>query len=224
MFTFLDDLCVYEYLAMYGTWILISVCRRIASCSLTAACCSDLASVLTVNRSLTELNLSWNDLGDCGFRQLCTGLKHPGCRIQTLLVASCSLTGSSCSELASVLSTSQFLTEIQLYHDSLGDSGMIQLCEGLRHPKCKMQTLRLSRCSFTAACCGSLAMALSANSSLTVLDLGENELGCQGLILLSEALKHPGCRVRTLGLTDSFRTDSGSEEVPSALTTSQSSS
>lgn len=57
---------------------------RLKICHLSATACGELASTLGVNRSLTELDLSLNDLGDPGVLLLCEGLRHPACQLQTL--------------------------------------------------------------------------------------------------------------------------------------------
>ncbi|XP_078506271.1 ribonuclease inhibitor-like isoform X2 [Lissotriton helveticus] len=167
-------------------------------CSLTSTCCAELSSALAINQSLTELGLSGNELGDSGVSQLCKGLKDPCCQIQTLLMNACSLTDSCCADLAAVLSTCQALTALHLDYNKLGDSGIAQLGEGLKHPNCKIQTLGIVNCSLTGVCCSSLTTALCRNQTLTVLDLNDNELGSSGLKHLLDGLKSPGCRLQTL--------------------------
>lgn len=58
--------------------------RRLKICHLGQAACEDLASSLSMNQSLTELDLGLNDLGDPGVLLLCEGLGHPDCKLQTL--------------------------------------------------------------------------------------------------------------------------------------------
>ncbi|OWJ99499.1 hypothetical protein Celaphus_00009775, partial [Cervus elaphus hippelaphus] len=65
------------------------------------------------------------------------------------------------------------------------------LCEGLKHPSCKLQTLWLAECHFTDACCGALTSVLSRNENLTVLDLSGNHLKDFGVQMLCDALLHP---------------------------------
>ena len=59
-------------------------CCRLEMCELTMACCEDLASVLTLSKSLKSLNLDWNNLGHDGVVILCEALSHPDCVLELL--------------------------------------------------------------------------------------------------------------------------------------------
>lgn len=47
--------------------------------------CSSLASLLLANRSLRELDLSNNALGDPGLLELLQSLEQPGCALEQLV-------------------------------------------------------------------------------------------------------------------------------------------
>uniref|UniRef100_A0A2K6RTM9 NLR family pyrin domain containing 1 n=1 Tax=Rhinopithecus roxellana TaxID=61622 RepID=A0A2K6RTM9_RHIRO len=118
---------------------------RLASCGLTAEDCKDLASGLRVNQNLTVLDLSFNVLTDAGARYLCQRLSWPFCTLQRLQLVSCGLTSGCCQDLASVLSTSPLLMELDLQQNNLGNTGVQLLCEGLRHPACQLTRLGLDQ-------------------------------------------------------------------------------
>ncbi|XP_072894801.1 NACHT, LRR and PYD domains-containing protein 3-like [Hemitrygon akajei] len=88
---------------------------------LTDSGAEDLASALSTNRSLVELNLSGNKLGDSGVKPVSAALRNPECKMQELWLYSVSLTDSGAEILASDLSTNRSLTVLSLASNSLTD-------------------------------------------------------------------------------------------------------
>ncbi|XP_064338991.1 NACHT, LRR and PYD domains-containing protein 3 isoform X2 [Camelus dromedarius] len=170
---------------------------ELSECSLSAACCKSLAQVLSSTRSLTKLLLINNKIEDLGLKLLCEGLKQPDCQLKDLALWTCHLTGECCQDLCNALYTNEHLRDLDLSDNALGDEGMQVLCEGLKHPSCKLQTLWLAECYLTDACCGALASVLSRNENLTLLDLSGNDLRDFGVQMLCDALIHPICKLQT---------------------------
>uniref|UniRef100_A0A8C4RE44 Uncharacterized protein n=1 Tax=Erpetoichthys calabaricus TaxID=27687 RepID=A0A8C4RE44_ERPCA len=125
-------------------------------------------------------------------------------------LSECGLTSRCCSALSSALSAPHSpLTELQLDDNQLGDSGVTELCEGLRSTNCKLEKLCLRLCELTSGCCSALSSGLTAgHSRLTELDLSENKLGDSGVSELCRDLRDPNCRLEKLSL-DSCHLTSG---------------
>ncbi|XP_078504508.1 ribonuclease inhibitor-like [Lissotriton helveticus] len=167
---------------------------------ITGASCAALAAALCSNRSLLELNLSRNDLGDAGVTLICDAFKHRDTRLQRINLSQCGITGDSCAALAAVLRSNRSLLELYLGGNVLGVAGASLLCDALKHPDTRLQKISLCGCEITGASCAALAAALRSSRSLLELDLHVNALGDTGVTLIFDALKHPDTRLQKIGL------------------------
>ncbi|XP_072893221.1 NACHT, LRR and PYD domains-containing protein 3-like [Hemitrygon akajei] len=169
-----------------------------------------------------ELRMNGNKLGDSGMKLVSAALRNPECKIQKLWVEKVGLTDSGAEDLVSALSTNPSLTELYLSVNKLGVSGVKLVSAALRNPECKIQRLWLARVGLTDSGAEDLASALSTNTSLTDLDLSGNKLGDSGVKLVSAALRNPECKIQRLWLNNVGLTDSGAEDLVSALSTNPS--
>ncbi|XP_045680082.1 NACHT, LRR and PYD domains-containing protein 1-like isoform X2 [Phyllostomus hastatus] len=116
---------------------------RLADCGLNSEGCQDLACGLSTNRSLTELDLSFNKILDTGAQHLFQKLTKSSCKLHQLLLVNCGLTSGCCQDLASMLSVSPSLRELDLRQNDLGDLGVQLLCVNLGHYTDQVRLLRL---------------------------------------------------------------------------------
>uniref|UniRef100_A0A672L3A3 Si:ch211-213a13.2 n=1 Tax=Sinocyclocheilus grahami TaxID=75366 RepID=A0A672L3A3_SINGR len=115
---------------------------RLSDCSITEEGYKALASALRSNPShLIELDLRGNDPGQSGVKELLDVQQDPNCQL-ILRLNNCELTEKSCSVLATVLSSKTILKEINLNNSHLLDSGVKEICEGLKNPVCELKILK----------------------------------------------------------------------------------
>ncbi|XP_076135084.1 NACHT, LRR and PYD domains-containing protein 12-like [Alosa pseudoharengus] len=167
-------------------------------CNLSDESCRIVASVLQSSNSLTELDLSLNDLRDSGAQYLSAGLYSHNCKLQTLRLSECTLSEKSCGIVATVLQSPNSLIVLTLSHNDLRDSGVQLLSTGLYSSHCKLQALRLAECKLSEKSCEIVATALQSPNSLIELNLSHNDLRDSGVQLLMKELSSSHYRLQTV--------------------------
>ncbi|KAM9834912.1 uncharacterized protein ACBT44_014828 isoform 2-T4 [Syngnathus typhle] len=112
----------------------------------------------------------------------------------------CKLRKKSYEALASVLSSSRTLRELDLGLNDLCDDGLEALAAELAKPQCTLQVLRLWNCKLSKKSCEALASVLSSSRTLSHLDLNRNNLCDDGLEALAAGLAKPQCTLQVLEL------------------------
>ncbi|XP_068506899.1 NACHT, LRR and PYD domains-containing protein 3-like isoform X4 [Syngnathus scovelli] len=194
---------------------------RLCDCKLSKKSCEALASVLSSSRTLSHLDLSWNDLHDDGLEALAAGLAKPQCTLQVLWLYRCKLSKKSGEALASVLSSSRTLSHLDLSFNNLHDDGLEALAAGLAKPQCTLQDLRLVRCWLRKKSCEALASVLSSSRTLSHLDLSGNDFHDDGLEALAAGLAKPQCTLRLLTLYRCKLSKKSCEALASVLSSSR---
>ncbi|XP_024863972.1 NACHT, LRR and PYD domains-containing protein 12-like [Kryptolebias marmoratus] len=197
----------------------------LSGCNLFSNTCEALSVVLcSHSSSLTELDLSNNNLKDSGVKMLFAGVENLNGELKILRLSLCGLSEESCETLSSVLSSlCSNLKELDLSNNKLQDSGVKLLCAGLESPHCTLKTLRLSLCYLSEGSCQALSLILSSQSShLRQLDLSNNDLQDSGVKLLCAGLEKLYCKLEFLRLSGCLITDEGCASLASALSSNPS--
>ncbi|XP_053534221.1 uncharacterized protein LOC124627784 isoform X6 [Ictalurus punctatus] len=167
----------------------------------------------------TELDLRYKTPKHVKVKHLSALLQDPHYRLQKLtLYKEGSITEDDCSHLTSALVLNpSHLRELDLNRNKAGESGVRNLCDFLKNPKCNLQKLKLCN-SVNGKSCTDLASALCTNPShIRELDLSESELGDSGVEKLCDLLKKHECKLETLMLKKCSITDRGCASLTAAL-------
>ncbi|KAF4071809.1 hypothetical protein AMELA_G00267070 [Ameiurus melas] len=171
----------------------------------------------------TELDLRYKTPEDVKVKHLSALLQDPHYRLQKLtLYKEGSITEDDWLHLTSALVLNpSHLRELDLNRNKAGESGVRNLCDFLKNPKCNLQKLKLWN-RVNEKSCTDLVSALCTNPShIRELDLSECELGDSGVEKLCDLLKKHECKLETLRLWRSVNEKSCTDLV-SALCTNPS--
>ncbi|XP_051797613.1 NLR family CARD domain-containing protein 3-like isoform X2 [Acanthochromis polyacanthus] len=118
----------------------------LSGCNLSERSCGALSPVLSSqSSSVTELDLTNNNLQDSGVESLSAGLESPHCKLKALRLSGCLVTEEGCASLASALSLkTSNVRELDLSYNHPGDSGEKMLRAKVEDPHCRLETLRVT--------------------------------------------------------------------------------
>ncbi|XP_054465297.1 NACHT, LRR and PYD domains-containing protein 12 [Anoplopoma fimbria] len=193
-------------------------------CEVTAASMEDFSAALRSGQSeLRKVDLTQNLIGETGVEALCKSLQHPLCKLQSLNLNDCELTGACCPHFSEALMSEHCsLTDLDLSVNDLFQEGALLLCKALRRPGCPMEKLSLGRCELTPPVFEELSSVLRGGTSrLKSLIVGVNEVGDQGVKHLLDALAHPNCLLEELDLEMTGLTDACVQDLCAALRTNK---
>ncbi|XP_044172343.1 NLR family CARD domain-containing protein 3-like [Acropora millepora] len=142
---------------------------------------------LSVNTSLTSLNLSENDICAKAANSLSEALSV-NTSLTSLNLSENDICAKAANSLSEALRVNTSLTSLNLYWNSIGDEGANSLSQALR-VNTSLTSLNLSKNSIGYEAANSLYQALRVNTNLTSLNLCKNTIGDEGAKPLSQALR-----------------------------------
>ncbi|XP_037676438.1 NACHT, LRR and PYD domains-containing protein 5 [Choloepus didactylus] len=171
-----------------------------------------LCSVLSSLVNLRLLDLSCSVLSEWAMKSLCAKLRHPTCKIETLILKDAQI-ALGLQHLWAILITNRNLKLLNLEGTCLKDGDVEAACAALKHRNCFLESLRLNSCGLTHTCCLMISRALVVCTSLKSLSLTGNNVTDKGLRPLCEALKYPTCNLQKLALGHCGLTESSCQDL-----------
>uniref|UniRef100_A0A8C1NIF7 NACHT domain-containing protein n=1 Tax=Cyprinus carpio TaxID=7962 RepID=A0A8C1NIF7_CYPCA len=175
---------------------------RLSDCSITEEGYKALSSALRSNPShLIELDLTGNDPGPSGVKQLSDLIQDPNCQLKTLRFLG-PAADEGCQYVTGIVGKNPLLLrELNLSSRKLRDTGVNQISALLQDKHCTLNTLMLSGCEMTDEGCSAVTSALKSNPShLRELNLSRSKLGDSGVKNLSDLLMNTQFKLEKLVL------------------------
>ncbi|XP_050958489.1 NACHT, LRR and PYD domains-containing protein 12-like isoform X36 [Labeo rohita] len=191
---------------------------KLSDCSITEEGYKALASALRSNPShLIELDLTGNDPGQSGVKELTKILQDQNCQLKILRFLG-PAADEACQFVTGIVGKNPLLLkELNLSEYELGYTRVNQIAALLQDKHCQLNTLMLCDCGLTEESCSALATVLRSNPSLKELDMSDNNLQDSGVRKLQDGLENTNCTLEKLRLSDCSITEEGYKALASAL-------
>ncbi|CAD54134.1 Protein phosphatase 1 regulatory subunit 37 homolog [Caenorhabditis elegans] len=141
--------------------------------------------------SLTCLHLENTQMSGKNLLVLICALKN-NTGLRELYLGDNGLQPTDGSHIYQLITSNSSLQLLDLRNNSIGDSGVRHICDGLRHreavEKSSLSAMVLWNNNVTGASMDSLAEALIENTKIETLNIGNNNLGVEGIARLKPAL------------------------------------
>ena len=163
-------------------------CLKVNNCNITDQAAEGIAYVLAQNTDLQVLDLNGNKLRTNGFGNIATGLQNNS-SLQELHLADNNATKTGAIYVAAIVSHSTNLQVLNLNGNNLQTEGTRVVLNNLRSIS-SLTKLYLSDNNITEDAADDIAVVLSHNNNLQVLDLSTNSLNSMGIMKITKPLQN----------------------------------
>ena len=158
-----------------------------------------LAAILSIP-TLTELNVSQNEIGGEAAEALAIYVENAECPLQSLIMQKADVDDFEGERFITGLLNNRCLTHLDLAHNKLGTAETLNtvmpdlttapeaLATLLRSSNCKLETLKVPWNNIRLDSAVDMASSIAINDTLTYLDVSYNSLGSEGGTTLGDAL------------------------------------
>ena len=186
----------------------------ISNNNITDAAADDIATAISCNIHLQELNLGSNNLQASGIIKIARSLQTIS-SLTKLCIDCNNITHEAADDIATAISCNTHLQELNLSSNNLQASGIIKIANGLQTIS-SLTKLYINHNNITHEAADDIATAISCNSKIQEFDIGGNNLLTTSAIKIMKALKGINT-LRKLYLSDNNITDEVADYIAVAV-------
>ena len=197
----------------YGISTLTKLC--ICDNYITDGAAYDIASAITCNSHLQELDVGINEFGTPGTIKIAKALQGFS-TLTKLCIRDNYITDGAAYDIASAITCNSHLQELDVGINKFGTPGTIKIAKALQG----ISTLiKLCFCdnSITDEAADDIAYAITCNGHLQEFDIGKNKICAQGAIKIAKKLQKISTLIK-LSFCDNNITDEAAYDIASAVT------
>jgi hypothetical protein len=150
---------------------------------------SSLGKMISLNSTITSLNLSKNMLFEIGATELTDALKRNH-SIASLILQHDKIDSTAAGNaIASLLTDNPRIVKLDLFANRMGSQGAISIIHAIANNESSvMQDLNLGQTAMTEECAAEIVMLLEKNATITKLGVSQNSLGEKGMKSICDAM------------------------------------
>ncbi len=183
------------------------------SCSyITNEAANDIATVITCNRQMEELDVSGNDLQTMGI--VGKGLQHI-CTLKIFCINMNNITDEATDDIAAAISCNPHLEELDIGENKIQGRGGIRLAKSFQQIS-TLRILLIDHNMITDEAADDIAAAISCNPHLEVFDISGNKIQGRGAIKLAKSFQQIST-LRILLIDHNMITDEAADDFVAVI-------
>jgi len=185
----------------------------LSNCEITDKAAKHIATAVSCNPQLTELNISWNKLSGVGTNKIVQSLKNCN-QLQILKLSACGITSEETEAIANILSDKNNLKELDISWNGLKADGIIAIMKAISNIS-SLQVFKIDNCDITDKSAETIANTLTTFYTLMELTICHNDFSPCGVATLINSLQSTST-IKVLKASNCLF-DSSSEDIAYAI-------
>ncbi|XP_065893714.1 ribonuclease inhibitor-like [Dysidea avara] len=183
------------------------------NCEITDEAAKHIATAISYNPQLTELNISWNKLSGVGTSKIIQCLENCN-QLQTIKFAACGVTSKETEAIATMLSDKTNLRELDISWNGLKADGITAIMKAICNIS-YLQVLKFNNCDITDKAAETIASTLVAYYTLMELTICHNDFSPSGVATVINSLQSTST-IKVL-TTSNCLFDNSSDDIATAI-------